>query len=91
MRGWNRKIQTEASVDGKSLGRVLLWKGRARHLVLLVSPSPYSPEVIKKSLLELGKQQGDGRLSVHRDDPLASSKGSVTHKLILISKSLHTL
>lgn len=72
-------------------GRVPLWKGRARHLVLLVSPSPYSPEVIKESLLKLGKQQGDGRLSVHGDDPLAGSQGSVTHKLVLISKSLHTL
>ena len=51
---------------------------------------PYSPEVIKEALLQLGQQQGNGRLSIHGDDPLACTQGSITHKLVLISKSLCT-
>lgn len=60
------------------------------HWVFPPKFSPYSPEIIKEALLQLGQQQGDGRLGIHGDDPLARTQGSVTHKLVLISESLRT-
>lgn len=51
---------------------------------------PYSPEVIKEALLQLRQQQGDGCLGIHGNDPLARTQGGITHKLVLISKSLGT-
>lgn len=58
--------------------------------VFLPELSPDSPEVIEEALLQLGQQQGDGRLRVHGDETLARAQGGITHKLVLDSEGLCT-
>lgn len=51
-------------------------------------PLPYPPQVIKQAILKLWQKQCNGCLCIHADDPLASTQGSVPHKLILICQCL---
>lgn len=48
-----------------------------------------SPVIVKYSLLQLRKQQGDGTFSKASDDPLTGSKSGFSDKFILISQSLN--